>query len=113
MKRSPIKRKTRLESHSPVRKRRSKPRPGRLKDADLKLLRATCFVRDNFTCQYCAAKVDPFLPHLADTSAHMAHIHAKRRGGDSLENVRTLCGKCHRLEHAYGKSGVKPCPAKS
>ena len=35
-----------------------------------------------------------------------------RMGGDSLENVRTLCGKCHRLEHAYGKSGVKPCKAK-
>jgi hypothetical protein len=45
-------------------------------------------------------------------SGHMAHIKAKRRNGDSLDNVRTLCAECHGLEHAYGPSGIKPCPPK-
>lgn len=42
----------------------------------------------------------------------MAHIQAKRRGGDSLDNVRTLCAECHRKEHNYGPSLTKPCPKK-
>jgi 5-methylcytosine-specific restriction endonuclease McrA len=42
----------------------------------------------------------------------MAHITAKRRGGDSLENVKTLCAQCHHLEHVFGPSMTKPVPAK-
>lgn len=93
---------------TPIRKRRSKPRRGRLKGEALERLRAECFVRDNFRCRECGILVNPWASLLADDRAHMAHIQAKRRGGDSLENVRTLCGRCHRLEHAYGKSMVKP-----
>lgn len=97
---------------TPVKKARKKPRPGRLKGKDLEVLRLHCFVRDSFMCQNCHIFVDDRLPDLHDRKAHMAHIKVKRMGGDSLENVRTLCGKCHRTEHAYGPSMTKPVPKK-
>ena len=56
--------------------------------------------------------VFPELHHTRWNSMHMAHIKAKRSGGDSLENVRALCGDCHRTSHAFGPSMQKPCPKK-
>lgn len=87
---------------SPVRKVRSKPRQGRLKGKALRNLREACFERDGYKCRECHRSVLWF-------SGHMAHIKAKRRHGDSLENVRTLCGECHAKEH---NAGGKPCPRK-
>jgi 5-methylcytosine-specific restriction endonuclease McrA len=99
-----------------VKKVRSKPRAGRLKGAALEQLRRDCFERDGYRCQgfihsecglwFTCRKLVTW------ESGHMAHIGAKRRHGDSLDNVRTLCAECHRIEHAYGPSGVKPCPPK-
>jgi 5-methylcytosine-specific restriction endonuclease McrA len=42
----------------------------------------------------------------------MAHIKAKRIGLDVLSNVRTLCSRCHRKEHEWGPTGIKPVPKK-
>ena len=105
-------RRTPIARTAPPRKKRATPRPGRLKGAALARLRAECFIRDNFHCRECGIAVNPFLSMFADQAAHMAHIKAKRIGLDTLENVRTLCGACHRKEHAYGKSMQKPCPKK-
>jgi 5-methylcytosine-specific restriction endonuclease McrA len=99
-----------------VRKVRAKARPGRLKGKAMEQLRRECFERDGYRCQgvfkieYLELKCDR---HVTWESGHMAHVGAKRRHGDSLENVRTLCAECHIREHSYGKSGIKPCPAKA
>lgn len=98
---------------SPIRKRRNKPRHGRLEGDDLEALRYGCHKRDLGICQECRCLTFPDLPHTAPNSYHMAHIKAKRMGGDNIENVRTLCGTCHRKEHNWGKSMTKPCPPKS
>jgi 5-methylcytosine-specific restriction endonuclease McrA len=113
LRRSPMKR-------GRVKKVRSKPRAGRLKGADMEQLRRECFERDFYLCQgfVCDLVVDWMqFGHTCNRpvtweTGHMAHIGAKRRHGDSLDNVRTLCAECHQIEHAYGKSGVKPCPPK-
>jgi hypothetical protein len=46
----------------------------------------------------------------------MAHVRGKRNHGDSLDNVRSLCGPwangCHAKEHNWGKSMTKPCKKK-
>lgn len=42
----------------------------------------------------------------------MAHIKGKRKYGDSLDNVQTECGYCHRTYHNCGPSRDKPCPSK-
>lgn len=97
---------------TPIRKVRIKPRPGRLKGSDLGDLRIQCLERDGNRCMVCQNWVSDALPDWHDRKAHMAHIKAKRIGLDTIDNVRTLCGFCHRIEHAYGPSGVKPCKAK-
>jgi 5-methylcytosine-specific restriction endonuclease McrA len=86
-------------------KPRRKPRPGRLKGFDLKLLRFDCFVRDEWKCVECKQEIQWERGYT--NSGHMAHIGAKRRHGDSLENVRTLCPACHHAEH-----NPKACPKK-
>lgn len=96
----------------PIRKVRSKPRPGRLKGRNLATLRQNCWDRDEGICQECG-KPTLFGVSLDCSDAfHMAHIKAKRIGLDTLDNVRTLCGDCHRKEHSYGPSMEKPCPPK-
>jgi len=95
-----------------IRKVRKAPRPGRLKGDALEQLRWECWWRDAGKCKNCGRTTFPHLPHQHDASYHMAHIKAKRMGGDTLENVRTLCGQCHRKEHNYGKSMTKPVPKK-
>lgn len=94
-----------IRRYTPVRKRRAKPRRGRLKGEELVVLRSQCFGRDLYRCVVCSGGIT------WDTG-HMAHIGAKRRHGDSLANVRTLCAECHRKEHNWGKSMKKPVPKK-
>jgi 5-methylcytosine-specific restriction endonuclease McrA len=79
----------------------------------LQVLRNECWVRDKGCCVKCGVDVWQELPHTSETAFHMAHIKAKRMGGDTLENVETLCGDCHRKYHNYGPSMEKPCKAKS
>ena len=107
---------------SPIRKSRSKPRPGRLKGAALTQLRRDVFERDGYTCQHVQGIEETMRGYdrevicgkvLTWQSAHMAHIRNKRMWGDSPENCTTKCAEHHLVnEHAYGPSGVKPCPAK-
>lgn len=97
----------------PIRKRRTKPRPGRLKGAALARLRQQCWDRDGGECRECLKHTNYLLYKEHPDSYHMAHIKAKRIGGDSLNNVRTLCGDCHRKEHNYGPSMTKPVPSKA
>lgn len=94
-----------------IRSRRTKPRPGRLKGDDLDDLRVACYERDTL-CDECDQYTIFNAPHEWSNSFHMAHIQGKRMHGDSLENVRTLCGDCHRKEHNFGKSMEKPVPKK-
>ena len=106
--RKPLKRKTRVVT------RRTKARKGRLRGKEIETLRYACFERDEYKCVRCGRPVRFERGH-AD-SGEMAHIKAKRRHGDSLSNVRTLCGPfangCHAKEHNFGPSGVKPCKKK-
>jgi 5-methylcytosine-specific restriction endonuclease McrA len=87
------------------RKRRSKARPGRVKGKKMAELRSKVFTRDAESCTRCGKFVGQ--------EGHLAHKKAKRRHGDSPENTHVLCADCHRLEHQYGPSGVKPCPRKA
>lgn len=94
-----------------IRSRRTKPRPGRLKDEALAKLRIDCYVRDGGRCVKCQTMTYE-APQERDYAYHMSHKRAKRIGLDTLENVETLCGKCHRTFHNYGPSMTKPCPPK-
>ncbi len=91
---------------SPIRRKRSKPRRGkqiiRLHGAEMTALRDACMERDGGRCVVCGSR----------NKLAMAHIHAKRNGGDTLDNVRMLCHFHHTAEHAYGKEFKKPCPPK-
>ena len=106
---------TRIRPVSPKKKTRTgKLGIVRLVGADLEALRRSCFERDRYICQECGAYVewddDPLYEGDGGRTpvGHMAHIRTKRNNGDTLDNVRTLCPKCHALEHAGGK----PVPAK-
>jgi 5-methylcytosine-specific restriction endonuclease McrA len=95
-----------------IKNRRTKPRPGRLEGRELENLRDDCYQRDNRICQRCGKVTDIHLPQEYDDSFHMAHRRNKRMWGDSLENVQTECGSCHRKYHQNGPSMEKPCPPK-
>lgn len=97
---------------TPIRKVRSKPRPGRVKGKELEALRLSCWVRDNGECQKCGHFTIPSAPVESDFAYHMAHKRGKCMHGDSLDNVEVNCGKCHRQFHAYGPSMEKPCNPK-
>ena len=96
----------------PIRKIRRGVRPGRLKGEALERLRMECWCRDGGNCRNCGRPTYYNGPIEANGTYHMAHIKAKRIGLDIIQNVRTLCGQCHRKEHAYGKSMQKPVPPK-
>jgi 5-methylcytosine-specific restriction endonuclease McrA len=101
--RTPLKRSTK-----PIRKARSKPRPGRIKGKALQDQRWRIFLRDEGTCQDCGIKVIFNAPEEWDNSFHRAHIRGKRNFGDDDSNVKTSCGGCHRAHHR----GHKPVPPK-
>jgi 5-methylcytosine-specific restriction endonuclease McrA len=101
----------------PIRSRRRKPRPGRLKGADMGALRRACFERDFYHCQHAISHGRISMPcgrRVTWESGHMAHIVGRGRGGkDELSNVTTKCAECHiGIEHSYGPSGQKPVPPK-
>jgi hypothetical protein len=74
---------------TPVKKARKKPRPGRLKGADLFELRRECYMRDHGFCRECGVFTYFTGPEpINDHSYHMAHIQAKRMGGDSPFGTR-------------------------
>lgn len=88
--------------------RRYKPKPDvrigklgtvRLSGPAMAELRLTCWRRDGGICQECGQRVNPFFHHSFSNSYHMAHKRNRRMYGDTLDNVRALCGDCHRAEH--------------
>ena len=86
---------------SPLRKSRSKPRPGRLKGDDMDALRLLAFVRDEGCCVTCGKMLDPL-------EFHLAHKRGKRMWGDSLDNVHCKCFDCHIVK----EHNPKACPPK-
>lgn len=108
---------------TPIRKVRSKPRPGRLKGEDMEALRREVFERDGYLCQHMkVVMIDWKLGKLYKMcrepvsweSGHLAHVVSRGRGGkDEASNCVTKCAACHiGIEHSYGSSGVKPVPKK-
>jgi 5-methylcytosine-specific restriction endonuclease McrA len=81
-----------LRSKKPIRKVRKGARPGRLKGKAMASLRLLAFLRDDGVCVDCGKILDW-------ATFHLAHVKAKRRNGDSLENVRCKCFECHHREH--------------
>jgi predicted CxxxxCH...CXXCH cytochrome family protein len=69
-------------------------------------------MRDRGVCQRCGKPTYPNLPDTANDSYHMAHKRNKRMWGDTLDNVQTECGSCHRAWHLNGPTMTKPVPAK-
>ena len=111
MKRTPLQRKTRLRA------RRSKPevRIGkhtgkvRLTGRALELLRHACWGRDHLRCKECGLETYWKPRWEGDPLAYdMAHVVSRGAGGsDTLENVRTLCHRCHMREHAGHNQGIQ------
>ena len=121
MKRTPLKRSTK-----PIKKSRSKPRPGRLKGKALENLRRDCFERDKYRCQH---EIKPGIYVLGYYNAiyrclkevawdgpnagHMAHIVSRGAGGkDELPNVLTKCAYCHQIREHHEGNGGKIVPRK-
>ena len=112
IRRTAIKRSTKPIARSKPKAKRAKPRPGRLTGTALEELRVECFMRDKGVCQGCGCRTVFGMDQECDESFHMAHRRGKRMWGDHIDQVDTQCGKCHRLEHSYGKDRIKPCPPK-
>ena len=53
-------------------------------------LRKQVLRRDGWTCQYCGKK--------SNLEVHHKQFRG-RKGGDSMENLITLCARCHSLVH--------------
>lgn len=112
IRRTSLKRSNKSIKRSPIKKARSKPRPGRLEGAALTKLREEVFDRDGYRCQHIWLGMR-CLRLLTWNTAHMAHIRNKRMWGDSLDNCTTKCAEHHLVnEHSYGPSGEKPCKKK-
>jgi hypothetical protein len=112
VKRTPLKRKSRVNPVSKKRRQRSgkagKLGIVRLYGTDLESLRRECFERDEYRCQHilklgrkkvkCLRVVRWEQGH--EDSGHMAHIGNKRMYGDVISNVVAKCPNCHLvLEH--------------
>ena len=102
---------------TPVRKKRTKPRPGRLKGKDLEKLRRDCFERDGYRCQHMLKYEDG--TDMARCgwivtweTGHMAHVRNRRMWGDNLENVTTKCATCHLIREHHEGNGGKIVPRK-
>jgi hypothetical protein len=80
-----------------------------------------CFRRDNFTCQHCKKDRDQLRQDAKDEQMingkcntkyqptdyvlNCHHIKPIKDGGNNrLENLITLCGKCHKIEHSRVKN---------
>lgn len=83
----------------------------RLKGRAMEALRFSCFERDKWRCQECGRWIawgEDWSNPQGRPVGEMAHIKSRGAGGsDTLDNVRTLCPKCHGDEH---NAGGKPCP---
>ena len=55
--------------------------------------------RDNHTCQKCRGKS-------GDKILNVHHIESRRTGGDSPNNLLTLCETCHKQIHREGKEHI-------
>lgn len=87
-----------IPARTPIRKKRKgKPRAGRLNKKDKAILRQQCFDRDEGICQVCMNPVDP-------NSWHMAHWRNRRMWGDNLDNVATTHSDCHLIQLHNPKS---------
>ena len=101
-----------------VKRRARSGQPGklgiiRLYGPDLEKLRDKCWERDRGICQKCGIALYRDSRFDGDPQAyHMAHIRNKRMYGDTLENVRALCGCCHTGDRAEHNCGGKPLPRK-
>ncbi len=83
-----------------------------MEGVELDELRHQCWMRDKGICQRCKKPTYFGLYQEHDDSFHMAHRRGKRMWGDSLEQVQTECGRCHRKWHLYGPTMKKPVPKK-
>ena len=73
-----------------------KNKPIRIKGARLYRLYHDVFNRDNYTCQECGTTAN------IEKAPH--HVIFKSQGGsDTMENLVTLCQKCHGLKHGIIK----------
>jgi hypothetical protein len=88
---------------TPIRKRRNKPRPGRIEGEELQAQRWRIFQRDKGICVKCGRKVIFNAPDEWPNSFHRAHRRNKRMWGDDDSNVESNCGDCHREHHTGGK----------
>ena len=70
---------------------------GKLIKVDYNRNRLLCLQRDNFTCLICGNK-DNLDTHHKD---NQGHNFAKYETNDNLDNLQTLCKKCHQRLH-YG-----------
>lgn len=74
--------------------------------------RKKVYRRDGYTCQNCGAKGGPH----GNTELHAHHIVPKSQGGThKLENLQTLCARCHDAAHEKNMAITapeigKPCP---
>jgi len=78
-----------------------------------------CFTRDAFTCTRCRKTREDLHKVSAqnrmekgwkydDYALHCHHIMPIKDGGNNkLENLKTLCGKCHKIEHSRKKKVEK------
>ena len=76
-----------LLRRSPLRKSRSKPRPGRLPRKEYALLREAVYERDKWKCRAC---------NRTRGGLHAHHrIYRSHGGPDTMENILTVCHVCH------------------
>jgi hypothetical protein len=73
-----------------------------------------CFRRDNFTCRVCGRTREQLEcdrkgePYGTDHILNCHHIKPIKDGGNNqLDNLITLCGKCHKIEHSHDKNLIR------
>ncbi|AOV07123.1 RNA-guided endonuclease IscB [Sporosarcina ureilytica] len=59
-------------------------------------VREYVFFRDKHVCQYCKGKSKDYI-------LNVHHIESRKTGGDSPDNLITLCENCHKKIHREGK----------
>jgi hypothetical protein len=70
-----------------------------------------CYKRDNYTCQHCGRtreqleQVRKAEPCNTDHIMNCHHIKPIKQGGNNqLDNLISLCGKCHKAEHSHTRN---------